>query len=231
MSNYYNAASATVGVTVAKISVTKPSLSATTMYTTGSAVGPTIKNYNSTYMTQSGTTSTSTLGTYRLTWTLKDTSKYQWSDGTTGAYSIDWTCAGGTITFYIQYIESHYQSSGGHDYKVTSTLTFKVPWGNNWQTLCNTPYYETTGATCNIDDLSSAYYYSFRLGIYTRTYSSVSYSYPCIKCLYSGYNSSIRTRGTITTSTSGGVSPSGRGTINLTDYPSNGTTYYCCNPS
>jgi hypothetical protein len=76
MSNYYNAASATVGVTVAKISVTKPSLAATTVYTTGSAVGPTIKNYNSSLMTQSGTTSTSTLGTYRLTWTLKDTSKY-----------------------------------------------------------------------------------------------------------------------------------------------------------
>ena len=126
MSNYYNAASATVGVTVAKISVTKPSLAATTVYTTGSAVGPTIKNYNSTYMTQSGITSTSTLGTYKLTWTLKDTSKYQWSDGTTGAYSINWTCAGGTISITWTWTWSAGNSNGWN----TSYITYKNKWSD-----------------------------------------------------------------------------------------------------
>jgi hypothetical protein len=103
MGNYYNAASAVVSVTCAKTTVTIPSLSGTSFATTGSNVGPTVKNYNSNLMTQSGTASTNVLGTYTITWTLKDTTKYCWTDGTTAVKTASWTCTGGTITIYWDY--------------------------------------------------------------------------------------------------------------------------------
>ena len=42
-------------------------------------------------MTVSGTTSATNAGTYSATFTLKDTTNYKWSDGTTAAKTVSWT--------------------------------------------------------------------------------------------------------------------------------------------
>ena len=82
---------------VAKRSMTIPSISSAKSFSfiEGTTRSITVAYFNSTYETQSGTTSTSALGTYTLTWALRYPANTQWSDGTTGnktaSWSIVWT--------------------------------------------------------------------------------------------------------------------------------------------
>ena len=82
---------------VAKRSMTIPSISSAKSFSfiEGTTRSITVANFNSTYETQSGTTSTSALGTYTITWALRYPANTQWSDGTTGnktaSWSIVWT--------------------------------------------------------------------------------------------------------------------------------------------
>ena len=90
---------ATQAITVTKTSVTVPSQSGSLTYS-GSSQSPTWSNYASSRMTIGGTTSGTNAGTYSATFTLKDTSLYQWSDGTTAAKTVSWSIgkAAGKIT-------------------------------------------------------------------------------------------------------------------------------------
>ena len=47
-------------------------------------------NYDSSKMTVSGTTSATNAGTYSATFTLKDTTNYRWSEGTSAAITVYW---------------------------------------------------------------------------------------------------------------------------------------------
>lgn len=82
---------------VAKRSMTIPSISSAKSFSfiEGTTRSITVANFNSTYETQSGTTSTAALGTYTLTWALRYPANTQWSDGTTAnktaSWSIVWT--------------------------------------------------------------------------------------------------------------------------------------------
>lgn len=78
---------------VAKRKLTIPSLSGTTSFafvedTTRSV---TVSNFNSTYETQSGTTSTDAQGSYTITWTLRYSANTTWSDGTTANKTATWS--------------------------------------------------------------------------------------------------------------------------------------------
>ena len=99
---YYNSTSAACSITCSRSSLTIPTIQSATVYCTGSYTGPVVYNYNSSLENQSGTTGTTILGTYTITWTLKDTNKYCWSDSSTGSKSVTWNCVGGTVTYYIQ---------------------------------------------------------------------------------------------------------------------------------
>ena len=72
-----------------KASLTVPSQSGTLTYNTASQ-SPSWSNYDSTKMTVSGTTSATNAGTYSATFTLKDTTNYKWSDGTTTEKTVSW---------------------------------------------------------------------------------------------------------------------------------------------
>ena len=82
---------------VAKRSMTIPSISSAKSFSfiEGTTRSITVANFNSTYETQSGTTSTAALGTYTITWALRYPANTQWSDGTTAnktaSWSIVWT--------------------------------------------------------------------------------------------------------------------------------------------
>lgn len=76
--------------TISPKAVTIPTLTNSSKTYTGSSQSPTINNYNSTYMTQSGTSSATGVGTYTITWTLSN-SNYKWSDGTTTNKSASWS--------------------------------------------------------------------------------------------------------------------------------------------
>lgn len=75
---------------VTRTSVAIPSQKGSLNYT-GSVQSPTWLNYDPTYMTLSGSTSGMTAGSYSVTFTLKDTNLYQWSDGTIAAKKISWS--------------------------------------------------------------------------------------------------------------------------------------------
>lgn len=91
----------TFNVVVNRKSVTKPTWKSNLTYN-GSAQSVSgtgsWNNYNTTYMTIGGTTSTTNAGTYTATFTLK--SNYRWADGTTNALDVSWTInrATGSLT-------------------------------------------------------------------------------------------------------------------------------------
>lgn len=78
---------------VNKLSLTIPSISSAKSFTfiEGTTRSVTIANYSSGYETQSGTTSTSALGTYTITWALRYSANTQWSDGTTSNKTASWS--------------------------------------------------------------------------------------------------------------------------------------------
>ena len=85
--NFTGTASTTFKIN--KASLTVPSQSGTLTYNTASQ-SPSWSNYDSTKMTVSGTTSATNAGTYSATFTLKDTTNYKWSDGTTTEKTVSW---------------------------------------------------------------------------------------------------------------------------------------------
>lgn len=78
---------------VAKLKLTKPSLSGTTSFAfiEGTTRSVSVANYNSTYETQSGTTSTAAQGSYTVTWALRYNTNTTWTDGTTANVSASWS--------------------------------------------------------------------------------------------------------------------------------------------
>lgn len=86
--NYYSVSkSISVSANTVQTIQYVPSQSGTLTYN-GSSQSPTWSNYNSSQLTIGGTTSATNAGTYTATFTPK--SGYAWSDGTTGAKSVDW---------------------------------------------------------------------------------------------------------------------------------------------
>lgn len=83
---------ATQAITCTKTSLTVPSQNNSLTYSGGSQ-SPTWNNYDSSKMTLGGTTSGTNAGSYNATFELSDTSLYQWSDGTTGRKTVQWSIA------------------------------------------------------------------------------------------------------------------------------------------
>ena len=121
MSKYYNEAEAVVDVTCAKSTVTIPSLTGTSFACVGNSVGPGVNNLNTNLVTQSGTLSTTGIGSYTVYWDLKDPNRYCWSDGTTARKSQNWSSYGGTITCYFQYTDRQHHK-----------FAFTAAW-NRWE--------------------------------------------------------------------------------------------------
>lgn len=87
--------------TVAKLSLTAPTLTNSTYTYDGNNHSPTINNFNSTYENQTGTTNTATAGTYTVTFSLKDTNNTQWSGGSTANVERSWTINKATPTLTL----------------------------------------------------------------------------------------------------------------------------------
>lgn len=88
--NYNALADKTFSVTVNKKSITVPSQSGSLTYN-ASNQSPSWSNFNTSYMTASGTTTAKNAGTYNATFTLNDTGNTKWADGSTSAKSVSWS--------------------------------------------------------------------------------------------------------------------------------------------
>lgn len=84
--------------TIAKRSITIPSISNTSKTFNTAAQSPTISNVTSGYVTQSGTSSATNAGNYTVTWALKYPASTQWTDKTTANKTGSWSIAKRSIT-------------------------------------------------------------------------------------------------------------------------------------
>lgn len=79
---------------IAKRVLTAPTLTNTSFtWATGRTFAPTVNNFNSAYMVQSGTASSTNAGSFTVTWALRYPASTTWSDGTTANKSATWSVA------------------------------------------------------------------------------------------------------------------------------------------
>ena len=94
----YNATSATYSVTVKANDLTIPSLTNKTFTYDGSVKAPTVNGYDKNTMNQGGRTSATDVGTYVVTWSLKDPTNNKWTDGTTEQKTAAWSISAKNIS-------------------------------------------------------------------------------------------------------------------------------------
>ena len=109
---------------------TKPYLSATTFYANGSAQGPTLQNFDSTYMTRSGTLSATGDGgaTYTVTVSFKDSATCHWSDNTFAPVELTWKIVDNRT--YIEVTSDTYTVTCTKARNSEGTLTPTITSGN-----------------------------------------------------------------------------------------------------
>lgn len=120
---------------VAKLKLTKPSLSGTTSFAfiEGTTRSVSVANYNSTYETQSGTTSTAAQGSYTVTWALRYNTNTTWTDGTTANVSASWTITwvNGTSHYLSDLYNKGWYSANSLEFQ------YGVTWNADTYTISN----------------------------------------------------------------------------------------------
>lgn len=82
---------------IVKKAVTIPTVSSNPTYN-GNELSPTLSNFNSSLVRQSGDTKKIAAGNYTIRFDLLDSSNYSWSDGTTSQKTAGWSIAKRTVT-------------------------------------------------------------------------------------------------------------------------------------
>ena len=80
-----------VSWSIGKKSITKPTASVTAFDYDGTAKTLQVANYDSSVMTRTGTTSATDAGEYQVSYSLKNTTNYIWSDNTNTNVIIEWS--------------------------------------------------------------------------------------------------------------------------------------------
>ena len=78
---------------ITKLSLAKPYLSDTAKIFNNASQSPTVNDYNSTWENQSGTVSSTDIGSWAVTWSLKDPNNTQWSDESVSDTTDTWSIA------------------------------------------------------------------------------------------------------------------------------------------
>jgi len=131
----------TVNWTIAKQSISKPTVVSTSSYTYDGSAKTVITNIDS-KLSVSGNVSATNAGSYTATVSLPDTTNYQWSDGSTTAITKSWSITKATISgFKITPNTTSLEGAG----TVTFTLT-GIPSGLSATVKCNNTSYNPTGS-------------------------------------------------------------------------------------
>ena len=99
--SYVSTVSSSSDCHIPKTKLTKPTLSTSSYTYNGSAKTPTISNYDSSTMTVTGTQSATAAGNYTITIALKNSSQYEWADGTTANVVLNWSIQKATPTLTV----------------------------------------------------------------------------------------------------------------------------------
>ena len=120
----YTWASTCYDITVVRKQVTVPTLSGTSKTYNGSTQSVTVNGYDSNTMRQGGNASGSNVGSYTVTWNLRDTINYEWNDGSISQKSASWTIGKVTPTVTLN------PSNGGVNVGATTTFTANITSGS-----------------------------------------------------------------------------------------------------
>ena len=162
--NFTGTASTTF--TINKASLTVPSQSGTLTYNMTSR-SPSWTNYDSTLMIISGTTSGKNAGTYSVTFELRNTTNYQWSDGTTTEKTVSWKISPRSITDFEFSLATYYYAYTG------SAIT---PTVSSTGTLMNDEEYDACDSACTTQECYSDCVNAHRYSLILNTDYTLSYS-------------------------------------------------------
>ena len=173
--------------TIGKKSLTVPSQSGSLTYNKASQ-SPSWSNYNTTWMTIGGTTSGTNATSYNATFTLKDTTNTQWSDGTTAAKTVTWSIGKYNLSnATIASVSS--QTYTGSQIKPTPAVTVPLPSGSTTTLTVTTDY---TYSYTNNTNIGTATVTVTGTGNYTgtktKTFSIVDTTKPV--CTFGSWTSS-----------------------------------------
>lgn len=100
----------------------KPTITKTIQIVDGTSKSPTIVGFDPSVMNQTGTTSATDVGTYTITWSLKNKNNTAWEDGTTDDVTVTWKnidpSTGTPITIAVN-SASHYGNKVNYTVAVT----------------------------------------------------------------------------------------------------------------
>ena len=86
--------------TIRKVSVAVPTVTNTNIEHDGKSHAPTIAAYDTNLINVTGNTAQTAMGTYTITFSLKNTTNYQWASGSTANQSVTWKIVLSYDTFY-----------------------------------------------------------------------------------------------------------------------------------
>ena len=116
--------------TINKVSVDKPYYKSSTFTYNGSAKSPTIINGDTTYINITGDTSATNAGSYSISFKLKNTTYYQWEDGTAGELILYWKILKMQISMPICGNGTDFIYDGSTKTPVTGAATTATGWAN-----------------------------------------------------------------------------------------------------
>lgn len=89
--SYVNTVSSSTDCHKPRTKIAKPELTTSTYTFTGSAITPTVNNYDSTKITRTGNASGTNIGNYSTTYAITDKTNYEWTDGSQDNVTLNWS--------------------------------------------------------------------------------------------------------------------------------------------
>lgn len=199
---------------ITKLSLAKPYLSDTTKTFNNASQSPTVNDYNSTWENQSGTVSSTDIGSWTVTWSLKEPNNTQWSDESVADTTDTWSIAvlklvkptyasgndtynGSAKTLTVNNYVSAYMTQSGTT-SATNANTYTATYTLNSTT--NTTWSDDTTAAVNITwTISRA-----KLATKPTVKTNPTYSGSAQSPTWNNYNTTYMTIGGTTSATNAG---------------------------
>ena len=118
----YSATSGNVSVTISPKILTIPTATNLSFTYDGGEHGPSVSGFDVNTMTQGGTSKATNVNNYSITWSLRNTSNYKWSDNTTSPKSVSWKISAKSVSSLTVTLPSESYTYTGGEIKPEPTV-------------------------------------------------------------------------------------------------------------
>ena len=143
--NYIWADNSTAAVviewTIGAMSIPKPTAATTSFTYSGAAKTLSVQNYNANYMSMSGTISETNAGSYSVTYSLTNTARAKWADGSTADVKISWKIERKALTA----TQSTFSQNGTLTFNGAKQTVSITNYNSSYHTLSGTTYSTAAG--------------------------------------------------------------------------------------